>query len=193
MAQTLLTVNYPSGFKPVGLETAITTSYSALIKWHEIEGASTYSVLYSGADSVKSVTSIINSVNLSFLSPGEKYEWIIRANCNTASSVYTSWSAVRDFTLPNAITKQANELISDVKLYPVPVEQELNIQWVSKETMELNVTVYSVTGSLFYQRRVNAMEGLNNIVLDASQWPQGSYLVQFGSGYQSVTFNKLIP
>ncbi|NJK96892.1 MAG: T9SS type A sorting domain-containing protein [Bacteroidales bacterium] len=100
-----------------------------------------------------------------------------------------------DFTLTlSDLTTTSAAPISqshNIIIYPVPVENILNIKrdFQYSETMELKI--FSVTGKLLMQRIIDAPNG-NELSIDISALSKGVYLIKFieGNNTQTLKFVK---
>lgn len=84
----------PACSQPAGLASSGITSSSATVSWNAVSGANSYDVDYkttatsTWTNAATGTTS--TSVNLSGLSASTTYDWRVRANCSSGSSVYST-------------------------------------------------------------------------------------------------------
>ena len=74
-----------------------------------------------------------------------------------------------------------------VKIYPIPTNELVNIQYQTTSKEAIEYTVFDITGRLIAQEKVKTMEGDNSIVLDVSNYVTGTYFVKLNSKmYKSI-------
>ncbi|MCS7028982.1 MAG: fibronectin type III domain-containing protein [Bacteroidia bacterium] len=89
---------------PTGLATKNVTSNSAQLSWSAVTGAVSYTIQYklSSSSTWTTVNTTATTYKLSGLSANSAYQWQVRTNCSSGSSVY---STAQNFTTePNSAT-----------------------------------------------------------------------------------------
>ena len=74
-----------------------------------------------------------------------------------------------------------------LKAYPNPTRDNTNLTFELANSGKVNVQVYSITGRLVLSKEVYMNEGTQDISLDSSDLPIGTYIVKLSSGKQSDT------
>jgi hypothetical protein len=109
------------------IATNITTN-SATLSWTAVSGAMSYDVDYSNSSVwINAATATTNtSINLSGLNSGSYYQWRIRTNCSSTSSLYrqAAFNTICETPVKNKITYQIDkklvgryEVKDDPKMY----------------------------------------------------------------------------
>jgi len=62
-----------------------------------------------------------------------------------------------------------------VKIYPIPTNELVNIQYQTTSKEAIEYTIFDITGRLIAQEKVKNIEGENSIVLDVSNYVTGTY------------------
>lgn len=89
------------------------------------------------------------------------------------------------------IEDDTEELIMEVttsvmNVYPNPVSNQLTIDFLSEsDVLNANISVYDLTGKKLIQTEVELVMGANQIPMDVSTLPKGTYLVHFDNGLDS--------
>lgn len=88
--------------------------------------------------------------------------------------------------------EQTTMALNNVSVYPNPAENVANIAIESTENISnLNITVYSLTGSVIYSNRVNVNSSVN-VELPVSNWNQGMYIVRIGDDANAVVKQLIV-
>lgn len=86
---------------------------------------------------------------------------------------------------------QTTPLMTDVKLYPNPVNQILNVEMMSQEETNLNVQIQTMTGKNISTTVKSLSQGKNNFQLNVSQLQPGMYIVRLQNGTEGRTIKFL--
>ncbi len=79
-----------------------------------------------------------------------------------------------------------------VKIYPNPVEDALNIEFLSPESDLATIEIYDPLGRKIVSEQFNTIKGLNYKQLNASHWHKGLHLVRIKlSGSNIITDKKI--
>ncbi|UTW63755.1 T9SS type A sorting domain-containing protein [bacterium SCSIO 12741] len=133
------------------------------------------------------------------LTPGKTYYWRVRTHRGTFIS---DWSQVWSFTVSasgqgheyidgvNLSTSEvaAKDVFTQVKLYPNPATDEVNIQIEQSRNTELTVTLVDLKGQILLQED---LEDQNNLRVNTSHFETGIYFVLVNTGQGLIT-EKLI-
>jgi hypothetical protein len=77
---------------------------------------------------------------------------------------------------------EAESVVNEVKLFPNPVSDHLNLEISSVVAQKLTITVYNLNGEKIYSQ-VNGVEvGTNNLMLDFNNFSNGLYLLMIDNG-----------
>ena len=71
-------------------------------------------------------------------------------------------------------------------VFPNPVSNQLTIDLVSEyDLINVNVNIYDLTGKVLIQEQADLAIGSNQIPMDVSRLPKGTYLVHINDGINS--------
>jgi hypothetical protein len=74
-----------------------------------------------------------------------------------------------------------------LKAYPNPTRDNTNLTFELANSGKVSVQVYSITGRLVLSKEVYMNEGTQDISLDSSDLPNGTYIVKLSAGKQTDT------
>lgn len=75
-----------------------------------------------------------------------------------------------------------------MKTYPNPTTDNTTLTFNLDETSTVNVSVYSISGRLVKTvTNKNVQAGAQTLTIDASDLPNGTYIVKFHAGNQNET------
>ncbi len=109
---------------------------------------------------------------------------------NTSAHQYINTSAQENV---NSSTRQLNN--SSLKLYPVPANHHLNVEYFSENTHPMNIEILSNEGKTLVSSQENLQEGMNTIQLDIADLPAGHYHIRMynADDMQMQSFVKITP
>lgn len=94
----------------------------------------------------------------------------------------------------NTIVLGINEdqTLSNITLYPNPVQAELSIEYTAALASELTVSIVDMAGKQIQAHRIQSNEGQNMIMMDTKELAAGKYtvLLQGNSGKTTIPFIK---
>jgi Secretion system C-terminal sorting domain len=97
-------------------------------------------------------------------------------------------------------TSKNEDLNTDIfkitKLYPVPAQSELQIEWLSNDKMPENVVleVHNVLGEIVFKQFIKNTKTLQINKIDVSKWTDGMYTLQLQSNQNiSIAWNDQTP
>ena len=68
----------------------------------------------------------------------------------------------------------------DIRLYPNPASNQLQIQFSSKKSDQATLEIFNLMGQMVKQVNVETSPGKNSIQVNVSELPQGTYLLKMG-------------
>ena len=79
-----------------------------------------------------------------------------------------------------------------ISVGPVPVSDYLNIDYVSNQTEEIQYEIYDITGQLLTSEMIQANEGENEIKINLSNYPAGTYFLKLNNAERQLNVSKFI-
>ena len=81
------------------------------------------------------------------------------------------------------------EANSNIKLYPNPVTDRLQISYESLKVGRVQVEIMDVQGKILYQQTINCQNGTNHTIIPVSQLSEGLYICRVQSD-DKIEMNK---
>ena len=159
-----------------------------LLTWHSSVGnyELSYGLEHFDIGSGTVITGITNErYRLTGLTPGETYDFYIRAQCN--ESVLSTYSERGTFTVASQGIGQTDAAVS-VMLHPNPATHQVTLS-LSGIDQQLTVDVVDITGRAVMRHTMSGAD--SNLTLDISPLPAGFYFVRI-AGPSFSTVQKLI-
>tara|TARA_X000000368_G_scaffold357402_1_gene299779 strand:+ start:801 stop:1235 length:435 start_codon:yes stop_codon:yes gene_type:complete len=121
-----------------------------------------------------------NSYSLINLSSSTKYQWQVMSMCDSTGINNSSWSGYNIFkTLSsNRIMAEDVELGVSLNVYPNPTRGVFNINFVSEEIDNFEISITDAFGQLAFHEDRKEFVGEYTKKVDLSNWPRGIYMVQ---------------
>ena len=122
-------------------------------------------------------------VLLNTLLTGTKYFWKTRV---IAAQDTSAWTTIWNFEISetgDVINSNAENNISNIKVFPNPITNRLMIQGINDQT--ILTRLYNSNGQIVLEKKIN-----QNTVLDCSSIPNGIYILNIIEANQSI--NKLV-
>lgn len=169
------------------------TTYSSCNQTFSIPavvGASTYTwTVPAGATIVSGhgTTSVV--VNYGSLTGSQTIKVLATNACGVSSALKSV--TLTSGACPNAKQSEFNSpLVNEVKLYPNPATNVFNVELNAAIDAEMEMTVYSMNGSLVNSKNIQVTEGNNTITEDISSLSTGIYFVKFTNTSSNETIIK---
>ncbi len=125
------------------------------------------------------------------------YEYSVRFGRLTYNTQYVECMEMMANESPqqlnNSSTHQFNN--SSLKLYPVPANHLLNVEYFSENSHSTNIEIISNEGKIMMSQQEFLQEGLNTVQLDIADLPVGYYFIRmYGEDeMQTQPFVKVMP
>jgi hypothetical protein len=104
-------------------------------------------------------------------------------NITVSASNSCGSSGVR--TLPVTISCRMSQVTEtgsfDLNVYPNPAIGQATVEMLSSSSEKISIDIYDLEGRRLIQRTIDAVEGLNQVVLDLSNLKPGIYTIKAGS------------
>jgi PKD repeat protein len=81
----------------------------------------------------------------------------------------------------SVVTGVEEDRVNEMKVYPLPASDILNIEYESPGNFETSVVLYNVTGQFLFDKRISLVTGLNHINLDVSELKPGTYILMMNT------------
>ena len=118
---------------------------------------------------------------------------ILATNACGVSSALKSVTLASGSCPLNKHSEFNSDLVTEVKLYPNPATNVFNVELNASTDAEMEMTVYSMNGSLVNSKNIQVTEGNNTITEDISSLSTGIYFVKFtNSSSNEAIIKKLI-
>ena len=119
--------------------------------------------------------------------PGDNYGQIYIATHGRGMYKSGSFVARNDEDLNEEVEEVLEEVIGvSMHVYPNPVSNQLTIDFMSEyDVVNVDVNIYDLTGKVLIHKKVDLVMGSNQIPMDVSTLPKGTYLVHLNNGLDS--------
>jgi hypothetical protein len=155
-----------------------------------VVGASTYTwTVPTGATIVSGQGTSSVVVNYGTLTGSQTIKVLATNGCGVSS-------LLKSVTLTAGVCPIAKQsefnsaLVNDVKLYPNPATNVFNVELNALTDAQMEMTVYSMNGSLVNSKNIQLTEGNNTITEDISSLSTGIYFVKFTNTSSNETIIK---
>lgn len=158
-----------------------------------VVGATTYTwTVPAGATIVSGQNTNSVVVNYGTLTGNQTIK-VVAANICGVSTAVKSVTLTRG-NCPTAKESEANSLlVNEVKLYPNPANNVFNVELNASADAQIEMTVYTMSGSLVNSKNIQLREGNNTITEDISYLSAGIYFVKFNNtSSNEMIIKKLI-
>ena len=168
----------PSLILPANNATGVINS-NVVLDWSDVTGASSYEYQYSTTSdfsaNVTSNTTALSTATIPTLSLNTTYYWRARAVSSTAGT----WSSTRSFTTIQFGVGVGNVAKNEVKIYPNPAADVLNLTNLKNADIE----VYNILGA--QMRSLVNVSG--NVTVNVADLANGAYFVTVKSADFTTT------
>ena len=184
-SSTFTTVSAPTCAVPTNFAFVSATGTTATLSWTNNTGTTQYIVSVRVAGSSSSYLNYNGTSNprhIGGLTPNTQYEAYLRGYCS-ATHQYTTATALINFNT-GAMSKAPagvelpEGINNEVKLYPNPTSDELNIELLSDNQSTASVKVMDMSGRVVKQAQSATFEGVNTIKVSLSELTAGMYTIQ---------------
>ena len=119
------------------------------------------------------------------------YYWRVNVKCDVA--IQSNFTAIREFSFDadpflNEKVLNGQEPYSDLLLFPNPVQNMMNLEYLTEKAEIVNLKIYTIQGEQKLSKSVDIRNGNNRLSLDVTTFPDGFYFIEiYGS---DVVFRK---
>jgi hypothetical protein len=180
---TLLCPAPSSGFAATNV-----TGTTATLKWNAVDCAKGYRIQYRIKGTTKWITvatsSNADTLNLIGLTVNTTYQWHIATKCKPSVVVYSSYSAIKQFTtaasfvLSSTINEaDAESKTSSITVYPNPANKTATVQVNSSKVNNYSLELTDISGKTLQTKTGSLSAGSNQIMVDVSKYASGMYMI----------------
>lgn len=166
---------------------------TALVVWEEAGEGDFYLIAYTvvGSTEIVEDESEYPEIYLEDLEPGTEYEIVIGIECGDD----VVWSEPFIFSTDSGIVNSSNEVENKLffKLYPNPTPGQMNFQYSSQESDQVEYAITDIMGKKIKGGNITAHSGTHTFTLDLSQLPEGVYLFNaFSKKTQKMVSERIV-
>ena len=195
---TFTTVSAPVCVAPTNFAFVSSTGSTATVSWTNSTGATKYQVSVRVAGSNSSYMNYMGTSNprhMGGLTPNTQYEAFLRGYCAATHQFTTATSLITFSTgamsKAPAFVEYPEGVAHDVKLYPNPTSNELNIEFLSDNQSTTSIKVMDMSGRVVKQTQSVSFEGLNTINVSLSELTAGMYTIQVVNNDKLVHIGRI--
>jgi hypothetical protein len=182
---TFTTVSAPTCAAPTNFAYVSSTGSTATVSWTNSTGPTTYVVSVRVAGSTAAYLNYNGTSNprhMGGLTPNTQYEAYLRGYC-AATQQFTTSSPLIYFNTgalskSPALVEYPEGVKPEVKMYPNPTSNELNIELLSENQSITSIKVMDMSGRVVKQTQSVTFEGVNTINVSLSELTAGMYTIQ---------------
>ena len=182
---TFTTVSAPVCVAPTNFAFVSSTGSTATVSWTNNTGTTKYQVSVRVAGSTGSYLNYMGTSNprhMGGLIPNTTYEAFLKGYC-AATHQFTTASSLITFSTgamskAPAFVEYPEGAVHEVKMYPNPTSNELNIELLSDNQSTTSIKVMDMSGRVVKQTQSVSFEGLNTINISLAELTAGMYTIQ---------------
>ena len=182
---TFTTVSAPVCVAPTNFAFVSSTGSTATVSWTNNTGTTKYQVSVRVAGSTGSYLNYMGTSNprhMGGLIPNTTYEAFLKGYCG-ATNQFTTASSLITFSTgamskAPAFVEYPEGAVHEVKMYPNPTSNELNIELLSDNQSTTSIKVMDMSGRVVKQTQSVSFEGLNTINISLAELTAGMYTIQ---------------
>ena len=195
---TFTTVSAPTCSAPTNFAFVSSTGSTATVSWTNSTGPTTYvvSVRVAGSSAAYlNYNGTSNPRHMGGLVPNTTYEAFLRGYC-AATNQFTTSSALITFNTgamskAPAFVEYPEGVAHEVKMYPNPTSNELNIELLSDNQSTTSIKVMDMSGRVVKQTQSVSFEGLNTINISLAELTTGMYTIQVVNNDKLVHIGRI--
>ena len=173
---------------------ATVTTGTATLDWQDADYAMervSVRLRVRGSDTLKSITDVPvgeQSIHYSDLQPGTVYEYEIRQYCLDD----VNYSTINGSFTTDGFQTMIGSYLTDLKLFPVPVVERLNVIAVSIKDVNCIVTIDYMSGKRLLRKEVALKQGFNRMDVDMALAKTGAYYLRIYMGEEVIQSSILV-
>jgi hypothetical protein len=187
---------------PAGLMgESLNTCGDVRVSWNAVSGALGYNVEYKNANSTTWLPlASTTATSIETVLPAGLYNWRVKANCSGGSSIFAE-STVQSVVRPRGCNTLragktiAGKEITDAKplsVFPQPAIDQARISFAAQTTGTAVMEITDMQGKKLMVKNIAAEAGLNEYILNVSQFRNGVYFVRLHKGGLTETVKMVV-
>jgi hypothetical protein len=89
-------------------------------------------------------------------------------------------------TILSGLPEGGHEVTTQLTVFPNPVSDLLTLDYLTPQAGQVLIQVYTTTGQLAYNRRMEVLPGHQQSTIDVASWPTGTYILKAISGREQL-------
>jgi len=177
---------------PSVLSSSLITNSKATLNWNEIPSSLQYQISYKKTTDISWTNLYTTSPTymLSGLSPLTIYEWKVKSQCAAGWKDFTSTSIF--ITLALKEEELITDSLSDITIYPNPVQGQLNLNLPESISGNLSIRIIDLVGHVVMEENISSNGGVNVMQLNTTALPTGIYLLTINEANMLRASQKFI-
>ncbi len=114
---------------------------------------------------------------------------LVRTNSNP---VGVCWTFDTCESCATVSTNELNTVAQNLRVYPNPADEVLNIQFDAMNTQSLNIAVINSVGKMVFEQNLGVVSGQRNITIDTDLFASGIYNVVLSNGFSNQNVKVLV-
>ncbi len=114
---------------------------------------------------------------------------LVRTNANP---VGVCWTFDTCESCATVSTNELNTVAQNLRVYPNPADEVLNIQFDAMNTQSLNIAVINSVGKMVFEQNLGVVSGQRNITIDTDLFASGIYNVVLSNGFSNQNVKVLV-
>jgi hypothetical protein len=179
------------------------TATSATLNWTAVGCASGYKVQYRVKGTTTwttvNITTNTDTLNIKGLTVNTIYQWRVATKCkNNGTNSLSPFSKINQFTtaasfaVSGTVTEADAELkTSSITVYPNPANRTAIVQVNSFKVDNYTLELTDISGKVLQTKTGNLSVGINQIVIDVSEYASGVYVINLTDGEHGRRMLKL--
>jgi len=168
------------------------TASSASLTWSTNTCAVAYQIIYRKSGTTTWTSKNINTntglKTITALLSSTLYQWKARSKCSLNPVVWSPWSTLKTFTTP-AMKTESEPVISEIKIYPNPVSQQLFLEMPVYEEIKFLEILNSLGEK---ERNVSYTPLSQGVLLNVEQLASGFYFISVATLSGNIFRQKFI-
>jgi hypothetical protein len=114
---------------------------------------------------------------------------LVRASANP---VGVCWTFDTCESCATVSTNELNTVAQNVRVYPNPAEEVLNVQFDAVNSQSLNIAVINSVGKMVFEQNLGVVSGQRNITIATDLFASGIYNVVLSNGFSNENVKVIV-